>query len=45
VEAALRSGRLCVIDVECARDVTRYGVPVVVKHGTMPFPYSWELAP
>lgn len=43
MQAALRSGKLCVIDVESSRDVVRYGVPLVVKHGTMPFPYSWEL--
>jgi acetolactate synthase-1/2/3 large subunit len=43
MQSALRSGRLCVIDVESSRDVVRYGVPLVVKHGTMPFPYSWEL--
>lgn len=43
VEHALRSGKLCVIDVEASREVERYGVPIVVKHGTMPFPYSWEL--
>ncbi len=43
LEKALRSGKLCILDVEASREVTRYGVPLVVKHGTMPFPYSWEL--
>lgn len=43
LEQALRSGRLCILDVDASRNVTRYGVPIVVKHGTMPFPYSWEL--
>jgi acetolactate synthase-1/2/3 large subunit len=43
LERALRSGKLCILDVEASRDVTRYGVPIVVTHGTMPFPYSWEL--
>lgn len=42
VEAALASGELCVIDVECSSTVKRYAVPVVVQHGTMPFPYSWN---
>ncbi|HSW21484.1 MAG TPA: thiamine pyrophosphate-dependent enzyme, partial [Burkholderiaceae bacterium] len=44
VEAALKSGRLCVIDVEASRTLARYAVPVVLKHGTMPFPYSWDQA-
>jgi acetolactate synthase-1/2/3 large subunit len=43
VEAALRSGKLCVIDVEASNTVKRYAVPLVLKHGTMPFPYSWEM--
>lgn len=43
VEQALRSGRLCVIDVEASTTIARYAVPVVLKHGTMPFPYSWEM--
>lgn len=43
VERALRSGRLCVIDVEASSTLARYAVPVVLKHGTMPFPYSWEM--
>jgi acetolactate synthase-1/2/3 large subunit len=42
VEKALRSGKLCVIDVEASNTLTRYAVPLVLKHGTMPFPYSWE---
>ena len=42
VEAALASGELCVIDVECSRTLKRYAVPVVLQHGTMPFPYSWN---
>jgi acetolactate synthase-1/2/3 large subunit len=42
VEAALKSGKLCVIDVEASNQVKRYAVPLVLKHGTMPFPYSWN---
>lgn len=42
VELALRSGKLCVIDVESATALKRYAVPLVLEHGTMPFPYSWE---
>lgn len=42
VEAALASGQLCVIDVECSSTIKRYAVPVVLQHGTMPFPYSWN---
>jgi acetolactate synthase-1/2/3 large subunit len=44
VEAALQSGQLCVIDVEASHTLKRYAVPVVLKHGTMPFPYSWDQA-
>jgi acetolactate synthase-1/2/3 large subunit len=44
VEAALQSGQLCVIDVEASHTLERYAVPVVLKHGTMPFPYSWDQA-
>lgn len=43
VEAALRSRKLCVIDVESSNTIKRYAIPVVLKHGTMPFPYSWEM--
>lgn len=43
VEKALRSGKLCVIDVEASNTIARYAVPLVLKHGTMPFPYSWEM--
>jgi acetolactate synthase I/II/III large subunit len=43
LEAALRSGKLCVIDVEASNTIARYAVPLVLKHGTMPFPYSWEM--
>ncbi len=43
VEAALKSGRLCVIDVEASNQIKRYAVPLVLKHGTMPFPYSWNM--
>jgi acetolactate synthase-1/2/3 large subunit len=42
IEVALASGELCVIDVECSSTVKRYAVPVVLQHGTMPFPYSWN---
>lgn len=44
VEGALRSRKLCVIDVESSNTLKRYAVPVVLQHGTMPFPYSWEMA-
>jgi len=43
VEAALKSGKLCVLDVEASNTLARYAVPVVLKHGTMPFPYSWGM--
>ena len=43
IEKALRSGKLCVIDVEASNTIKRYAVPLVLKHGTMPFPYSWEM--
>jgi len=43
LEQALRSGKLCILDVEASRSVSRYAVPVVLKHGTMPFPYDWNL--
>lgn len=43
LEQALRSGKLCVIDVDASRDEPRYGVPIVRKHGTMPFPYDWNM--
>jgi hypothetical protein len=42
LKAALASARLCVLDVECARDVPRYAVPLIRKLGTMPFPYTWS---
>ncbi len=42
LEAALRSGKLCIIDVEASTVVPRYAVPIVLKHGTMPFPYDWN---
>ncbi len=45
LEKALRSGRLCVINVEASHTIARYAVPVVLQHGTMPFPYSWEMTP
>ena len=43
VEKALRSGKLCVIDVEASNTIKRYAVPIVLQHGTMPFPYSWDM--
>ena len=42
LRAALTSGKLCVLDVECSTTVPRYGVALVKKHGTMPFPYTWS---
>lgn len=43
LERALRSRRLCILDVEASHTVKRYAVPVVLKHGTMPFPYDWNM--
>lgn len=43
VRAALTSGKLCIIDVDASHTVQRYAVPLVVKHGTMPFPYDWNM--
>jgi acetolactate synthase I/II/III large subunit len=40
--AALESGRLSLLDVECSTTVPRYSVPLIKKHGTMPFPYTWS---
>jgi acetolactate synthase-1/2/3 large subunit len=40
--AALKSGKLCILNVEASTVVPRYGVPIVLKHGTMPFPYDWN---
>jgi acetolactate synthase-1/2/3 large subunit len=42
IEAALKSGELCIVDVEASTVVPRYAVPIVLKHGTMPFPYDWN---
>lgn len=44
LEAALRSRRLTVLDVEASSEVRRYAVPIVARHGTMPFPYDWNMA-
>jgi len=43
LEKALRSGKLCILDVEASSEVKRYAVPLVLKHGTMPFPYDWNM--
>jgi len=43
--AALKSGKLCILDVEASTEVPRYAVPIVLKHGTMPFPYDWNAKP
>ena len=43
LQAALASGKLCVLDVECATDVPRYAVPLIRQLGTMPFPYTWSM--
>ena len=43
MEKALRSRKLCIIDVDASHTVARYAVPLVVKHGTMPFPYDWNM--
>jgi acetolactate synthase-1/2/3 large subunit len=42
LRAALTSGTLCVVDVECSTTVPRYGVALIKQHGTMPFPYTWS---
>ena len=38
---ALKSGELCVLDVETDITQKRYSVPLIAKLGTMPFPYTW----
>lgn len=43
LEKALKSGKLCILDVEASSEVKRYAVPLVLKHGTMPFPYDWNM--
>jgi acetolactate synthase-1/2/3 large subunit len=40
---ALRSNRLSLLNVETDRTQKRYAVPIILKHGTMPFPYEWHL--
>lgn len=45
VADAFASGRLCIIDVDASAVVPRYAVPIVLKHGTMPFPYDWNIQP
>jgi thiamine pyrophosphate-dependent acetolactate synthase large subunit-like protein len=42
LRAALGARALTVLDVECSTTVPRYGVPLIKKHGTMPFPYAWN---
>jgi acetolactate synthase-1/2/3 large subunit len=44
LDHALRSRRLCILDVDASHEVKRYAVPLVARHGTMPFPYDWNLA-
>jgi acetolactate synthase I/II/III large subunit len=44
LEAALASGKLCILDVETSTTVKRYAVPLVMQHGTMPFPYDWNMS-
>jgi acetolactate synthase-1/2/3 large subunit len=44
LEKALKSGKLCILDVAASSEVKRYAVPLVLKHGTMPFPYDWNMA-
>jgi acetolactate synthase-1/2/3 large subunit len=43
LEAAMTSGRLTVLDVAASHTVPRYAVPLVARHGTMPFPYDWNM--
>ena len=43
LETALRSRKLTVLDVDASHEVKRYAVPVVARHGTMPFPYDWNM--
>jgi len=40
---ALASKSLSIIDVDASSEVKRYAVPIVAKHGTMPFPYDWNM--
>jgi acetolactate synthase-1/2/3 large subunit len=41
LKKALKSGELCVLDVETDVTQKRYSVPLIAKLGTMPFPYTW----
>ena len=41
---ALTGKRLTILDVDASHEVKRYAVPLVLKHGTMPFPYDWNMA-
>jgi acetolactate synthase-1/2/3 large subunit len=43
LRAALASGKLAILDVDASNTVKRYAVPLVLKHGTMPFPYDWNM--
>ncbi|MCW5751142.1 MAG: thiamine pyrophosphate-binding protein [Alphaproteobacteria bacterium] len=43
LEKALKSRKLCILDVQVSSEVKRYAVPLVLKHGTMPFPYDWNM--
>jgi acetolactate synthase-1/2/3 large subunit len=39
---ALESDKLCLLNVDTDRTQPRYAVPLIAKHGTMPFPYVWH---
>ncbi len=39
---ALESNKLCLLNVDTDRTQPRYAVPLIAKHGTMPFPYVWN---
>jgi len=39
---ALESDKLCLLNVDTDRTQARYAVPLIAKHGTMPFPYVWN---
>lgn len=41
---ALMRKELTILDVDASHEVKRYAVPLVLKHGTMPFPYDWNMA-
>jgi len=43
LKQALESNKLCLLDVDTDTTQKRYGVPLIAKLGTMPFPYTWNM--